>query len=67
MVKNKKEKVQNRRYITSGTIFSLTTFLYMPKGDSEIRLVYDLTTCGLNEVLWDPKLCIFSVENVLET
>ena len=64
MVKNKKEKVQNRRYITSGTVFSLTTFLYMPKGDSGIRLVYDLTICGLNEVLWDPKLYILYVEKV---
>ena len=39
----------------------------MPKGDSEIRLVYDLTTCGLNEALRDPKLCMTYVENILDT
>ena len=59
--------MQNRRYITSGTVLSLTTFFHVPNGDSGIHLVYDLTACGLNEVLWDPKFCIPSVDNVLDT
>ena len=63
-VKKKIEKVQNRRYITSGTVLRLTTFFQVPTGYSDIRLVYDLTACGLNDVLWDTKFWMPSVENV---
>ena len=67
MVKKKTEKVQNRRYITSGTVLSLTILFHVPKGDSDILLVYDITACGTNEALWYPKLWMPSVENVLDT
>ena len=42
MVKKNIENVQNRRYIASGTVLSLTNFFHVPKGGSDIRLVYDL-------------------------
>ena len=64
MVKKKIEKVQNRRYIASGTVLGPTTSFCVPKGCSNIYLVYEITTCGLNEVLWDPKLYILYVEKV---
>ena len=67
MVKKKIKKVRNRRYITSGIFLSLKTFFHVPKVDSEIILLYDLTYCGLNEALWDPKLWMTSVENFLDT
>ena len=66
-VKNNIERVQNRRYITSGTIVSLPTFFNVPKGDSDTRLVYVLTTCGLNEALWATKLWMIYIKNVLDT
>ena len=43
IVKKKIEKVQNRRYITSGTVLRLTSFFHAPNGDSDIRLVNELT------------------------
>ena len=52
MDKKKTEKVQNRWYITSVTVISLTNIFHVPKGDSYTRLVYYLTDCGLNEALW---------------
>ena len=67
MVKKKIEKVQNGQYIASGTILILTTLFHVPKGDRYIRLVYDLTSCGLNESMQYTKLCMPSVENVLDT
>ena len=67
MVKKKIEKVRNRRYITSGTVLSLTTFFHIPKGDNNIRLVYRISVCGMNEALWSTKLWMPSVENVLDT
>ena len=61
MVNKKIEDLQNRWYITSGIFISLTNFFHVPKGDIEIRLVYDLTDYGLNEALWDTKLWLPSV------
>ena len=61
MVNKNIENFQNRWYITSGIFISLTTFFHVPKGDIEIRLVYDLTDYGLNEALWDTKLWMPSV------
>ena len=67
MVKKKIEKVLNRHEIASGTFLSLKIFFHIPKGEINTRLVYDLTTCGLNEALRDPKLCMTYVENILDT
>ena len=67
MVKKKMEKERHRRYITSGTVLSLTSFFCVPNRDSDIRLVYDLISCGLNEALWAPKFWIPSMENILDT
>ena len=67
MVKKKIEKVQNRRYITSGTVLSLTTFFRVPEESSDTHLVYDLTDYSMNESLWAPKLFMSSEENVLDT
>ena len=64
MVKKNIEKLRNRRYITSGTVLSLTNFFHVPRVDSDIHLVYELTARGMNETLWDPKLWIPYVENV---
>ena len=58
MVKKKMEKEQHRRYITSGTVLSLTSFFCVPKGDSDIHLVYALTACKPNKALWAPKFWI---------
>ena len=59
--------MQNRRYITIGTVLSLTILFHVTKGDSDIRLVYDLKYCGLNEAPWAPKFWMPSAENVLDT
>ena len=67
MVNNKIEKLWNRRYITIGSVLSLTILFRVPDRDSDIRLVYDLTYCGLNEAPWDTKSCTPSAENVLDT
>ena len=67
IVKKKIEKVKHRRYITSGTVFSLPRLFHVPKGYSDIHLLYDLTSCGLNKTLWDTKFRMPSVEKNLDT
>ena len=67
MVKKKIEKAKNRQYITSGTVLSLTILFCVPNGGSDIRLVYNLTACSLNESLWAPKFWIPCADNVVDT
>ena len=45
----------NRGYISKGVVKSLSGFFSVPKGPTDIRLVYDMTKCGLNQCLWAPR------------
>ena len=45
----------NRGYISPGLVKSLSGFFAVPKGPTDIRLVYDMTKCGLNKCLWSPR------------
>ena len=45
----------NRGYIAPGRVKSLSGFFSVPKGPTDIRLVYDMTKCGLNKCLWSPR------------
>jgi hypothetical protein len=47
-------KVFVRRYFMYGMILSLTSFFYVPKGNTDVRLVYNGTSSGLNAHLWAP-------------
>ena len=47
LVKLKIDKVRARAYIAEGLVLSLSSFFHVPKGDEDIRIVYDLTACGL--------------------
>lgn len=52
------EKVSNivaRGYVVPGYVTSLTEFFDVPKGDDDIRLVYNGSSCGLNDALWAPN------------
>ncbi len=50
----KLEKVKNLRCIQPGTMTSLTSYFSVPKGDSDLRMVYDGTKSGLNDSMWAP-------------
>ena len=59
-------KIRNRGYIGPSWVRSLTSFFHVPKGEDDIRLVYDLTASGLNDALWVPNFWMPSVGNVLD-
>ena len=42
-------KVRARRYIGPAEVAALTNFFAVPKGISDIRMVYDGTRSGLND------------------
>ncbi len=65
-IREKIQKVRDRRYILGGMVRSLTSFFHVSKGEDDIRLVYDLTACGLNEMLWAPSFWMPNIGNVLD-
>ncbi len=66
-LKEKIAKVVRRGYISSGDVKSLITFFAVPKGQSDIRIVYDATKCGLNDVLWAPNFWLPNIHTVLRS
>ena len=58
---DKLEKVRERWYIAPGWV----GYFPVPKGESDIRLVYDMSASGFNAVLWVPGFWLPSVYNVL--
>ena len=62
----KVNKVRLRLYIAVGLVLSLTAYFHVPKGEDDIRMVYDLTASGLNEVLWAPSFWMPTIQNVLD-
>jgi len=55
-------KVRARRYIDSGHVTSLTSFFAVPKGEDDIRMVYDGTASGLNDAMWVPRFGMSTLE-----
>ena len=58
LIRDKLQKILDRRYVvapvTVGFIRSLMEFFDVRK-DDDIRLVYNGTSCGLNDALWAPN------------
>ena len=66
-MRKKIKKVADRGYIKDGTVDSLISFFAVPKGAEDIRMVYDATKCGLNEVIWSPNFFLPSVSTVVRS
>jgi hypothetical protein len=58
-------KVRKRKYIAEGHVWSLTDFFCVPKGSDDIRMVYNGTSSGLNDVLWVPSFPLPTVDTLL--
>lgn len=65
-VKEKILKVVKRGYMAQGPVASLTGFFAVPKGESDIRLVYDATKCGFNDVIWSPSFLLPTIDDTLQ-
>ena len=48
-------KVRKLDYISSGEVVSGTHFFSVDNGETDIRMVYNGTSCGLNAILYNPK------------
>jgi len=61
-VVQKLAKVRSHRYIAPGYVSSLTAFFAVPKGEDDIRMVYDGTVSGLNDAIWVPRFGMSTME-----
>ncbi len=62
------EKLQvprRKRYICEGHTRSRTGYFPVPKGENDIRIVYDATKCGLNQALWAPNFYLPTIDALL--
>lgn len=54
LMQKKIEDIRKKKYLVPGTVASLIRFFGVPKGEDDIRMVYDGTKSGLNDALWAP-------------
>ena len=64
-VREKLNCICDRGYVEAGVVESLTNFFCVPKGEDDIRMVYDGTASGLNDALWAPWFPLPTVESLL--
>ena len=54
-VGDKTDGMTRRNYLMPGFVKSSLHFFAVPKGPTDVRIVYDGTSCGLNSVLFAPN------------
>jgi hypothetical protein len=64
-MKAKLDKVRKRRYIAPGFVSSLTSFFAVPKGNNDIRMVYNASISGLNDSIWVPRFPLPTIQTHL--
>ena len=67
-VKDKLSKVLDKGYVELCDIQELEAMMYMfsvPKGETDIRMVYDGSRSGLNESLWAPWFALPTLDGLL--
>jgi hypothetical protein len=65
-VANKLNNVRDKGYIQAGTVLILTSFFAVPKGTTDIRMVYDATKSGLNKAIWVPSFAPPTLESLTD-
>ena len=58
-------EVRKRDYIRPGQVTGGTHYFCVPKGPEDIRMVYNGTSCGLNDVLFAPRFGLPTVWHTL--
>lgn len=63
LVVAKLDLMVKRDYLETGHVTNTVHFFAVPKGDSDIRVVFDGTSSGLNETLWAPNFFLPSARS----
>jgi hypothetical protein len=64
VVASKLEKIVHRGYIQPGSIQSLISFFTVPKGEADVRVMFDGTRSGLNDAIWAPSFHLPTIESL---
>lgn len=64
-VTEKLQTVRRKQYISKGTVKSLTSFFSVPKGEHDVRMVYDASKLQLNRSLWAPNFGLPTVDSLV--
>jgi len=64
-VAKKLSKFRDRGYMERGAVKSLTPYFTVPKGDGDVRVVFDGTRSGLNDSLWAPPFVLPTISSLL--
>jgi hypothetical protein len=64
-VRGKFDKFRGKGYVAKGTVAGLTSYFTVPKGEGDVRLVFDGTMSGLNKVIWSPSFTLPSLNSLL--
>jgi hypothetical protein len=64
-IKSKLEAVISKGCLVRGEVKSFTSFFSVPKGEGDVRIVYDGTKSGLNAQLWSPWFPLPTIETNL--
>ena len=65
IVANKIAGMVKRCYIEEGHVSSSLDYFAVPKGDADVRVVFDGSSCGLNKVLWAPNFYLPSASSAV--
>lgn len=66
-VKGKLDRFIERGYLGPGEVKSLVNYFSVPKGEDDIRVVFDGSKFGLNTALWAPPFALPTVDSLLPT
>ncbi len=63
-VMEKLKNVKDKGYISAGQVSSLTSYFKVPKGETNIQMVYETSASGINEALWLPSFALPSADSL---
>ena len=66
-VTEKLSTVRNKGYIKSGYVKSLIKYFAVPKGEGDVRMVYDGTSSGFNDYLRAPSFGLPTIDSMLRS
>jgi len=67
LMMEKLNKVRGRGYIQKMEVRSLTNYFAVPKGQDDIRMVFDATQSGLNAALWAPNFQLPTADTLVRS
>ena len=66
LMSTKVQSMVSKSYLELGSVQTSLHYFAVPKGEDDIRVVFNGTSCGLNEALWSPNFFLPTSRNAAE-